>query len=80
MPLCPVWRKGRTVMDFFNDSADLGGVRLNRKEIHRRIEDLYGRIDDEKEKKEELQSELARIDREICRFRDLIYEMESMLR
>ena len=67
-------------MDFFNDSADLGGVRLNRKEIHSRIEDLYGRIDDEKEKKEELMSEIARIDRAILRYRDLLCEMEMMLK
>lgn len=67
-------------MDFFNDSADLGGVHLNRKEIHSRIEDLYGRIDDKKEKKEELMSEIARIDRAILRYRDLLCEMEMMLK
>lgn len=67
-------------MDFYNDVSDLGGIRLCRKEIHSRIEDLYGRIDDEKEKKEELMSEIARIERAICRYRDLISEMEQMLR
>ena len=67
-------------MDFYNDVSDLGGIRLCRKEIHSRIEDLYGRIDDEKEKKEELMSEIARVERAICRYRDLISEMEQMLR
>ena len=67
-------------MDFYNDVSDLGSIRLCRKEIHSRIEDLYGRIDDEKEKKEELMSEIARIERAICRYRDLISEMEQMLR
>lgn len=67
-------------MNFYSDSADLGGVRLNRKEIHSRIEDLYGRIDDENEKKEELMSEIARVDRAISRYRDLLSEMERMLK
>lgn len=67
-------------MNFFNDPEPLGGVRLSRSEIHSRIEDLYGKIDDENEKKEELLSELARTERAISRFRDLLCDMEAMLK
>ncbi len=67
-------------MNFFCEGEENGGAMLNRSEIHRRIEDLYGRIDDENEKKEELMSELARTERAICRLRNLLCDMEALLR
>lgn len=67
-------------MNFFSDAAGNGGVMLNRSEIHRRIEDLYGKIDDENEKKEELLSELARTERAIIRLRNLLCDMEALLK
>ena len=67
-------------MNFFCEPEEKGGSVLNRNEIHRRIEDLYGRIDDENEKKEELMSELARTERAISRFRSLLCDMEALLR
>ena len=66
-------------MDFFSSPEEKGGVRLSRFEIHRRIEDLYGKIDEENEKKEELLSELKRTERAIDRFRDLLCDMEALL-
>ena len=67
-------------MNFFCEPEENGGAMMSRSEMHRRIEDLYGRIDDENEKKEELMSELARIERAISRFRSLICDMEAMLK
>lgn len=67
-------------MNFFNDETACGGKALSRSEIHSRIEDLYGKIDDENEKKEELMSALARTERAISRFRDLLCDMEAMLK
>ena len=67
-------------MNFFDDGTANGGYMLNRTELHSRIEDLYGRIDDENEKKEELISELARVERAIERWTELLHEMEAHLR
>ena len=67
-------------MNFFCGPEENGGFKLCRREIHRRIEDLYGKIDDENEKKDELLSELARTERAIDRLKDLLTEMEAMLK
>ena len=67
-------------MNFFNDGTERGGLRLSRAEIHSRIEDLYGRIDEENEKKEELMSALARTERAIIRLRGLLCDMEALLK
>ena len=39
-------------MNFYDDGVAAGGVRMSRSQLHSRIEDLYGKIDDENEKKE----------------------------
>ena len=67
-------------MSFFSDGTDNGGICLSGKEIHAQIEDLYGKIDDENEKKEELLCALARTERAISRFRSLLCEMEALLK
>jgi len=67
-------------MDFFDDGIANGGRLYSRAQLYDRIRDLYGKIDDENEKKEELLSELERTDRAIERFRDLLRDMEAMLR
>ena len=66
-------------MNFFDDGSMNGGIRMSRSEIITRIEDLYGKIDDENEKKEELLSALRRTERAIERFRDLVEDMEALL-
>ena len=66
-------------MNFFDDGCANGGVLMSRREILCRIEDLYGKIDDENEKKEELLSAIARTERAIERFRELICDMEALL-
>ena len=67
-------------MNFFCDQPKNGGTGLSRYEINRLIEDLYGKIDDENEKKEELQSALARTEHAIERLRSLVLEMEALRR
>ena len=66
-------------MNFFDDGCANGGVLMSRAELVRRIEVLYGKIDDENEKKEELLSALARTERAIERFRELLSDMEALL-
>ncbi len=66
-------------MNYFEDGSANGGYCLSRAELLCRIEDLHGRIDDETEKKEELLSALARTERAIERFRELLCDMEALL-
>ncbi|MBQ5390204.1 MAG: hypothetical protein IIU58_04775 [Clostridia bacterium] len=67
-------------MDFFDDGVASGGVRMSRLQVYREIEDLQGQIDDENEKKEELLGELSRIERAIERWKELLCDMEALLR
>lgn len=67
-------------MNFFDDGSANGGFLASRAQIVRKIEDLYAKIDNENEKKEELLSALARTDRIIERLRDLLSDMEALLR
>lgn len=67
-------------MDFFSDGAVNGGYIASRSEICSRINELYEKIDEENEKKEELLFELTRIERAIERFRDLLCDMEALLK
>ena len=67
-------------MNFYDDGVAAGGVRMSRSQLHRRIEDLYGKIDDENEKKEELLSELRRTEHAIEQWRELLRDMEALLR
>ena len=41
-----------TVMDFFDDGVANGGSLYSRIQLYDRIRDLYGKIEDENEKKE----------------------------
>ena len=66
-------------MSFFCDKTENGGISLSRSEIHRRIEELYEKIDEENEKKEELMLALKRTERAILRFQSLICDMEAGL-
>ena len=66
-------------MNFFDDGNANGGICMSRKEIIRKIEELYSKIDDENEKKEELLSALARTERVIECLRDLLCDMEALL-
>ena len=66
-------------MAFFSDGESNGGIVMSRGRIIRRINELCERIDEEKEKKEELLSELARVERAIERFRELVCDMEALL-
>ncbi|MBE6680506.1 MAG: hypothetical protein E7598_08325 [Ruminococcaceae bacterium] len=66
-------------MNFFDDGSSNGGICMSKREIVRQIEDLYGKIDDENEKKEELLSALRRTECAIERFRELICDMEALL-
>ncbi len=66
-------------MDFFDNGIANGGMRMSRLQLRYRIEDLYGKIDDENEKKEELLSELSRVERAIERWKELLRDMEALL-
>lgn len=72
-------QRKENAMSLFNDAADRGGVLMSRREILMRIEDLYGRIDDVNEHKEELMCDLARTNREEARLRSMLDEMEALL-
>ena len=63
-------------MNFFDDGCANGGFMLSRREICTRISELYKKIDEEKEKKEALNLALARVDRAIERFTELLHDME----
>ena len=67
-------------MDFYDDGIAAGGVRMSRSQLRSRIEDLYGKIEEETEKKEELLSELRRTERVIERWRELLRDMEALAR
>lgn len=69
-----------TVMDFFDDGVANGGSLYSRIQLYDRIRDLYGKIEDENEKKEELLSELARTDSAIAYWKELLCDMEALLR
>lgn len=66
-------------MDFLDDGTANGGVRMSRRQALSQIEDLLLRIDDENEKKEALLYELARVERAIERWKDLLRDMEALL-
>lgn len=67
-------------MDFYDDGTANGGVLLSRTQLYSRIQDLYGKIDDENEKKEELLAELSRTERAIERWKELLRDMEALMR
>lgn len=67
-------------MDFYDDGTANGGVLLSRTQLYSRIQDLYGKIDDENEKKEELLAELTRTERAIERWKELLRDMEALMR
>lgn len=67
-------------MDFYNDGLACGGTRKSRLELYRQIEALHGKIEDENEKKEELLGELRRTERAIDRWKELLRDMEALLR
>ena len=67
-------------MDFYSDGTACGGARKSRLELYRQIEALHGKIEDENEKKEELLGELRRTERAIDRWKELLRDMEALLR
>ncbi len=67
-------------MSFFDDGMANGGYMMSRRQLYSRISELYERIDEENEKKEELLCEIARTERVIERFRELVADMEALLR
>ncbi|MBQ9133387.1 MAG: hypothetical protein IJX64_02510 [Clostridia bacterium] len=67
-------------MDFYDDGTFTGGVRMSRSQLRSRIEDLHGKIEDENEKREELLSKLRRTERAIEQWRELLRDMEALLR
>ncbi|MBR5539102.1 MAG: hypothetical protein IKU61_04310 [Clostridia bacterium] len=52
---------------------------MSRRQILDRISELSARIDEENERKEELEYEIKRIDRAIERFNELVSDMEALL-
>ena len=64
---------------FFDDGVANGGLMQTRAQIFRDINELNEKIEEEKDKKDELLYEIARIDRAIERFRELISDMEALL-
>ena len=67
-------------MDFYDDGVACGGMRKSRLQLYRQIEALHGKIEDENEKKEELLGELRRTERAIDRWKDLLRDLEALLR
>lgn len=67
-------------MAFFDDGVANGGIAMSRSRIYSRINELSERIDEENDKKEELLCELARVERAIERFRELIGDLEALIR
>ena len=67
-------------MSFFCDKTENGGIALSRSELCRRVEELYCKIDEENEKKEELALALSRAERTIRRLQSLVCDMEAELR
>lgn len=67
-------------MNFYDDAVAAGGIRMSRSQLRIRIEDLYGKIEDENEKKEELLRELRRTERAIEQWRELLRDMEALAR
>ena len=63
---------------FFTDE-ELGGLGMNRRALLRQIEELYGKIDSENEKRDELLADLRRTEREIERWESLVRDMEAYL-
>ena len=66
-------------MAFFSDGTRNGGYLMSRRQILDRISELSARIDEENERKEELEYEIKRIDRAIERFNELVSDMEALL-
>ena len=66
-------------MAFFDNGVANGGFMQSRTQIYRQINELNEKIEEEKEKKEELLYRVARIDRAIERFRELVADMEELL-
>ena len=66
-------------MSFFDDGVANGGILMSRRSIVSCINELYERIDEENGKREELLIEIARVERAIERFRELVSDMEAML-
>ena len=66
-------------MSFFDDGVANGGILMGRRSIVSRINELYERIDEENGKREELLIEIARVERAIERFRELVSDMEALL-
>ena len=66
-------------MAFFDDGVANGGLLMSRRNIVSHINELYEKIDEENGKREELLLEIARVEREIERFRELVLDMEAML-
>ena len=67
-------------MDFYDDGTANGGMLMSRTQLYSRIQDLYGKIDDENEKKEELLAALDRTERAIARWQELLRDMEALAR
>lgn len=67
-------------MAFFDDGVANGGLMQTRAQIFRQINELNEKIEEEKDKREELMYEVARIDRAIERFRELVSDMEALIR
>ena len=63
---------------FVSDEA-LGGQGMSRRELLGQIEALYGKIDSENEKRDELLADLRHTEREIERWESLVRDMEAYL-
>lgn len=63
---------------FFTDE-ELGGCGARRRSLLRQIEELYGKIDSENEKRDGLLADLRRTEREIERWESLVRDMEAYL-
>lgn len=67
-------------MHFFTDTSFNGGTRMSKRQLKSRIEDLYGRLDDENERREELLFKLSQTERAIERWQSLLADMEALLK
>ncbi|MBQ4556344.1 MAG: hypothetical protein IJA60_01685 [Clostridia bacterium] len=53
---------------------------MSKRQLKSRIEDLYGRLDDENERREELLFKLSQTERAIERWQSLLADMEALLK
>ncbi len=67
-------------MQFYDDGLANGGFSYSKRELRAQIQALYGKIDDENEKRDELLGKLRRTERAITRWKELVEEMEAYLR